>query len=163
LPSAAQNGISVTSALGNASPQLQQLLHDVTPLSRLTTKALPDLQRAVCQLQPAVGYLRPYINDITAALTNLGSAANAYDALGHLVRLEPVINDNTLVGLPDPISSAAFRLIHTGLLANQSSITYDPYPKPGLIGTERAPSTGQILGPAQLAKVFTYPRLYSAC
>jgi phospholipid/cholesterol/gamma-HCH transport system substrate-binding protein len=163
LPMAARGGIQVTSSLGAASPRLQQLLHDVTPLSKLATTALPDLQQTLCQAQPAVRYLQPYIKDVTAAVTNLGSSANAYDALGHLVRLEPVVNDNTLVGLPDSISSAAFNLIHAGLLARQTSITYDPYPKPGLIGTARAPITGQILGPAQLPRVYKYPRLLSAC
>jgi hypothetical protein len=49
------------------------------------------------------------------------------------------------------------------VLAKSSSITYDPYPKPEQIGTEQAPTTGQILGPAQLAKVYKYPRIYSAC
>jgi hypothetical protein len=153
----------VTSALGDASPKLQQLLHELNPLSAALAPALPDLQKTLCQAQPAVDYLGPYIADVTAALTNLGSAANAYDALGHLVRLEPVLNDNSLVGLPDAISSAAFKLIHTGLLAKQTSISYDPYPKPGQIGQDRAPTTGQILGPAEFSKVYKYPRLYAPC
>jgi phospholipid/cholesterol/gamma-HCH transport system substrate-binding protein len=163
LTPAARNGIRVTSALGDASPKLAKLLAQVQPLGKAARTTLPNLQQTLCQAQPAVEYLRPYIGDITAAVTNLGSSANAYDALGHLVRLEPVINDNTLVGLPDSVSSAAFKLLHTGLLAKQSSISYNPYPMPGQIGKERAPETGQILGPAQYKGVYTYPRVKAAC
>jgi virulence factor Mce-like protein len=163
LTPAARQGIRATTALGSASPRLQRLLQRVRPLSEAAQPGLRSLQTTLCQAEPAIGYLRPYIGDITAAVTNLGSSANAYDALGHLVRLEPVINDNTLVALPDRVSAAAFKLLHTGLLSKQTSITYNPYPKPGLLGKERAPDTGQILGPAQYKHVYKYPRIAAAC
>jgi virulence factor Mce-like protein len=163
LTPAANSGVRLTRALGDASPKLASLLRAARPLADRASATLPGVQGALCQAAPAVEYLRPYIDDITAAVTNLGSSANAYDALGHLVRLQPVLNDNSLVAMPDAVSTAAFKLIHTGLLSKLTSISYNPFPKPGQIGKETAPDTGQILGPKEYASVYTYPRVKKAC
>lgn len=163
LRPAANAGVRLTDALGDASPRLERLLSATRPLANRGSRTLPHIQDVVCQAAPTLEYLRPYIEDVTQAVSNLGSSANAYDALGHLIRLQPVMNDNTLVGLPDSVSKAAYTLLHAGLLSKSSSISYNPFPKPGQIGTESAPDTGQILGPKEYGTTYTYPRIKKAC
>jgi virulence factor Mce-like protein len=163
LTPAANGGVRLTGALGDAAPKLETLLRAARPLADRASSTLPKVQDVLCQAAPAVEYLRPYIDDITQGLANLGSSANAYDALGHLVRLQPVLSDNSLVAMPDSVSKAAYKLIHTGLLSKLTSISYNPFPKPGQIGKEVAPDTGQILGPKEYASVYTYPRIKKAC
>jgi hypothetical protein len=163
LQPAAQEGRGVVRELGAAATPLQQTLANVRSLSGPATSALPQVDRALCQLNPMIRYLKPYTNDIVSAATALGSSANSYDAIGHVIRLTPIVNEEELVGLPKPISDAAYELIHAGLLGKTLPLNYDPFPAPNQIG-RTATFTKGIKGPAELAKSgYEYPRVIADC
>lgn len=163
LQPAAQEGRGVVRELGAAAPPLQQTLANVRSLSGPAIAALPQVDRTLCQLNPMIRYLKPYTNDAVSAVTALGSSANSYDAIGHVIRLTPVVNEEELVGLPKPVSDAAYTLIHAGLLGKTLPLNYDPFPAPGQIG-RTATFTKGIKGPAELAKSgYKYPRVIADC
>jgi hypothetical protein len=121
------------------------------------------VNQTLCQANPVIAYLKPYTSDVIAAIVGLGSASNSYDRFGHLIRLLPIISANSLVGLPASVSSAAYTLIHAGLLAKVDGLSYQPYSPPGQVGRETA--AGQnILGPSQVpATGYKYPHVLAAC
>jgi hypothetical protein len=109
-------------------------------------------------------YAKPYTPDIISFIGGLDSASNSYDRLGHLIRITPIINDNSLVGLPPSVSKAAFTLLHTGLLGTSNALTFNPYPKPGQIGTEAATGRSNIVGPSQMpASGYKFPHVLADC
>jgi phospholipid/cholesterol/gamma-HCH transport system substrate-binding protein len=165
LAPAAAEGRLVVSELGAAAPALQQTLGRVRSLSSPTVSALPHLHKMLCQVNPMIRYVRPYLQDVISAVGGLGSAANAYDAISHLIRITFAVNDNTLVGVPPAVSAAAYTLLHSGLLAKVTGpLTFDPYPAPGQIGTEHATSASHVLGPSQVPSTgYRFPRIYSDC
>ncbi|HWH95934.1 MAG TPA: hypothetical protein VNT03_18880 [Baekduia sp.] len=61
---------------------------------------MPKVTKVMCQLNPMLRYLEPYTADIVSFANSLGSAANSYDAIGHTIRLIPVINETALLGAP---------------------------------------------------------------
>jgi virulence factor Mce-like protein len=173
LRPAAQEGHVVLSELQAAAPGLQRTLEEARTLSSPAAGALPQLHHVLCQVNPMLDYIDPnpsssapnYVNDLTAFITNFGSAVNAYDNIGHLVRLVPVLGDNSVSGLPPSVSTALFKLVHAGIIANSTALTWDPYPKPGQIGTEHASAGNEVIGPSQLkAKTgYVYPHLTASC
>jgi len=75
-----------------------------------------------------------------------------------------MVDENTIAGLPDEVSQAAFRLVHSGLLGTTTGrLEWDPLPPPGGLGTTRA-RAGGATGPEDLArKGFKYPRIHADC
>jgi hypothetical protein len=116
-----------------------------------------------CQLNPALRYLLPYTNDILQSAFHLGSGSNSYDATGHLLRLIPVVNENSLSGAPPAILDATRTLLQSGAFLPQKTINYDPFMKPGEIG--KIASTGSYpYGPASLkASGYKYPHVTADC
>jgi phospholipid/cholesterol/gamma-HCH transport system substrate-binding protein len=164
LRPAVDAGRGVLTALSAAAPGLEGTLNRATQLAGPTPDALFQLKKTLCQANPAIAYLRPYTSDVIATIMGLGSASNSYDRFGHLIRLLPIISENSLVGLPPSVSSAALTLIHAGLLTEtRGGLTYQPYSPPGQIGHETA--AGQsILGPSQVpATGYRYPHVLAAC
>jgi phospholipid/cholesterol/gamma-HCH transport system substrate-binding protein len=163
LRPAAVAGQSAVSELGAAAPALRGTLQRVSGLGAPAGAALPAVRDALCQLDPVIRYAKPYTDDVISALGGLGSAANAYDALGHTIRLTAIVSDDSLVGAPADVSAAAQTLLHAGFMAKSSGLSWDPYPKPGQIGKSSA--AGQsILGPDALgASGYKYPRILADC
>lgn len=113
-----------------------------------------------------IRYTAPYTDDAIASIVGLGSASNSYDAVGHLIRLTPIVGENSMAGLPDEVTQAAFKLMRSGLLGRASPLTWNPLPKPGVIGTAEASATGKraISGPKELAASgYKYPRITADC
>jgi phospholipid/cholesterol/gamma-HCH transport system substrate-binding protein len=163
LQPAAQEGRGVVRELGSAAPRLTKTLARVRALSAPTVKALPALQKTLCQLNPAVSFLKPYTKDIAAFIVGMGSSANSYDAIGHVIRLIPVVSENELANLPGDVSQAMFKLLRTGLIGKASPLTFYPIPKPGEAG-KTAKDLPTATGPADLAKRgYKYPRVEAAC
>jgi virulence factor Mce-like protein len=165
LAPAAQEGRAVVSELGATAPPLQRTLGKLQALSSPAAAALPPLHKTVCQLNPMIRYLRPYIPDVISGVGGLGSAANAYDAIGHLIRITFVVGDNTLVGLPAAVSQAAYTLMHSGLLTKVTGpLTFNPYPAPGRIGSEHATGQDHVLGPSQVPSTgYKFPHVLADC
>jgi hypothetical protein len=165
LAPAAREGRAAVDELGAAAPPLQQTLVKLRGLSAPAVEALPRMQKTLCQLNPMIRYIKPYTNDVISAVGGLGSAANAYDAIGHLIRITFVSqNDNSLVGLPADVSQASFTLLHAGLLGKYMPLTYNPYPAPGQIGKEVATGQQDILGPSQVPSTgYKFPHILADC
>lgn len=168
LRPAAQTGREVVRELDAVAPPLQGTLKRVTAASSPLGKALPALNKTLCEIAPMVRYVKPYTDDVLAAVVGLGSATNSYDALGHLVRLDAIVSENTVGGLPDEVQAAQQTLLRSGLVGELtgSKLTYNPFPKPGQIGQDYAgkPGTPIISGPEDLARSgYKYPRLTPDC
>ncbi|MCW3013053.1 MAG: Virulence factor Mce family protein [Solirubrobacterales bacterium] len=163
LQPAAQEGRGIVKDLGSAAPALTKTLSQVRALSGPTVKALPRLKQTLCQLNPAIEYLKPYTQDVAAFVVGMGSSANSYDAIGHVIRLIPIVSENELVNLPDNLSQGMFKLLRTGLIGKASPLTFYPIPKPGEVG-RTAKDLPSITGPEDLAKSgYKYPRVQSEC
>jgi phospholipid/cholesterol/gamma-HCH transport system substrate-binding protein len=165
LAPAASEGRTVLSVLGAASPALRQTLRTARGLGAPSARALPQVHKTVCQLNPVIRYVKPYVADVISGLGGLGSAANDYDLVSHVIRVMLIVNDNSLVGLPPAVSQAAFLLVHSGVLhAVGGPLSFDPYPAPGQIGKETAPSKGAVLGPSQVPSTgYKFPHLLADC
>lgn len=152
--------------LDAAAPRLTRVLDTAKDASAPTTAAMPPLRKTLCQLNPMLRYLEPYLPDLTSTIVGLGSASNSYDAIGHLIRLNPVsMNENTLAGLPDSVGLAAQKLMHSGLVSPMTGrTTFNPYPEPGQIGKAKAGDGPQANGPDGLkAAGYSYPRITADC
>jgi phospholipid/cholesterol/gamma-HCH transport system substrate-binding protein len=173
LKPAADEGHTVLNDLATTAPKLQTTLKDVRQLSAPAAAALPQVTDVLCQVNPMLRYITPnpsdpstsYVQDINSFVSWFGSAVNGYDNISHLVRLVPILGDNSLVGLPPAVSTAMYDLLHAGILANTTALTWNPYPKPGQIGTEHADAAnGSIIGPSFLPKTgYQYPHLTADC
>lgn len=165
LPSAAKDGRAVVNTLHTVNPALDRLLRSATAATKPLPAALPNVRTVFCQLNPALRYLEPYKEDLLQSAFHLGSASNAYDATGHLVRLLPIVNENSLSGAPPAVLDAAHKLISTGDFVPQKVINYDPYMKPGQIGKSSATgSHGYPSGPEELkASGYKYPHVTADC
>lgn len=163
LQPAAQEGRGVVRELGTAAPPLTRTLARARALSGPTVKALPELQKTLCQLNPAVHFLKPYTKDVATFIVGMGSSANSYDAIGHVIRLIPVVSENELANVPPAISQGMFTLLRAGLIGKTSPLTYYPLPKPGEAG-RTAKDLPLATGPADYAKRgYKYPHVDAAC
>ncbi|MCW3014767.1 MAG: hypothetical protein JWO02_1859 [Solirubrobacterales bacterium] len=163
LQPAATEGRRLLAEVSRAAPPLQNTLAKARSLSTPLATALPSLQKVICQVRPMVHYIAPYTEDVMSLLVGLGSAANSYDATGHLLRLIPIVDENSLVGLPENVSKAAHTLLRAGVLGESLGIDYDPFPKPGQIGKTVADKKDPILGPSEVPRKYTYPRIMADC
>ena len=107
LAPAARDGRTIVASLRDAIPSLNSLLGAAPGAIGYpgtgTTGVLSDLtpiRSTFCQLNPALTYLKPYTQDFWSIIPHLGSSSNPYDAIGHIVRLVPIINENSLSGAP---------------------------------------------------------------
>jgi phospholipid/cholesterol/gamma-HCH transport system substrate-binding protein len=151
--------------LGAASPGLTRTLRAVRKLAPPAGRALPQLTKTFCELDPVIRYARPYTDDVIQTIVGLGSGSNAYDALGHTLRMAPTINDSSLVGAPPEINRAAYLLVHSGLFAKtRGALTWDPYPPPGRVGSSTASGRKNIIGPSEVPSTgYKYPRIHADC
>ncbi|MHB8691573.1 MAG: MlaD family protein [Solirubrobacteraceae bacterium] len=169
LAPAARDGRAIVTSLRDAIPSLGSLLRAAPRAigypGNGSTGLLSDLspiRATFCQLNPALTYMKPYTGDFWSIIPHLGSVSNPYDATGHIVRLVPIINENSLSGAPPQIQQAAHELFSSGLFVHNKVISINPYPKPGTVGTDVA-HAGDPSTPAQFAKTYTYPRIHAAC
>jgi len=163
LAPAAREGRAVVRSLGAASPKLEKTLAQLSTLAGPLPKALPQLRKVLCQVNPMLRYVEPYRNDILGIAIGLSSASNSYDAVGHLIRLAPVINDTTISGLPPTVNEARSTLLNSGIFLKSKAVNYDPFMKPGTQGTTRATSN-KPNGPIELRDSgYKYPRIKADC
>lgn len=165
LAPAAKDGRAVIASLKAANPALDRLLRGATAATKPLPGVLPGVRSVFCQLNPALRYLEPYKDDLLQSAFHLGSASNSYDATGHMVRLLPIVNENSLSGAPPAVLDAAHKLVSTGAFLPQKVINWNPYMKPGQIGKSSATgSKGYPSGPEELKKSgYKYPRVEADC
>jgi len=151
-------------SLSAAARPLEGTLERLRALSGPLVDALPELDATLCQLNPAVRFLKPYTRDAVAAVQGLGSASNSYDAVGHLIRLTPIIGENSLAGAPEEVTRAAHALLRTGFLSESHGLTWNPYPEPGRIGNDAAGPGKTVFGPQDVpATGYKFPRVHADC
>jgi hypothetical protein len=171
LRPAAGDGRAIFARLNGAIPELEQLLKAAPALTGYPASgdklsgllaATAPLRKLTCETNPALRYLKPYIPNLYSVVPHLGSNSNAYDATGHLVRLTPIFNENSISGAPPQIESAAKTLLSSGIFFPQKRIAYQAYPEPGDVGKVVA-KPGDPTTPAEYAKTFKYPRVQAEC
>jgi phospholipid/cholesterol/gamma-HCH transport system substrate-binding protein len=165
LRPAAQSGREAARNLESSAPVLTQVLKALTRASAPAATAVTVVRGVTCETTPLLRYLEPYRHDVTSFVGSFGSSVNAYDALGHLVKLQPVLGENSLAGLPDAQSELALKLVHEGVFSRSTSLNWNPYPRPGQIGKSSALGSPAYKGPEDFAKRsgFTYPRIKADC
>jgi virulence factor Mce-like protein len=153
----------VIGQLGAVSDPLGETLRTLRRASGPAATALPELRKTLCQISPMIRYAAPYASDIVGVLTGLGSSSNAYDAIGHTIRLGATLNKASLVGLPPEQQNAVNVLTKAGAVAISNRLTYDPYPKPNS-ANKLAKHLPQIDGPQALRESgWKYPRVTADC
>lgn len=164
LAPAAREGRGVVTQLSAAAPRLGKTLKVVTKASAPLAHTLPSLKRVLCQANPALRYFQPYVPDFVSFATGLGAAANAYDAVGHTIRLLPLAGENSVLGLPPSIAKTSFELTHSGLFGSTQGLSFDPYPAPGKNNEGLKAGDPMLLGPKDVAASgFKYPRIVQDC
>lgn len=164
LAPAAQEGRRVVDALDKSAAPLQGTLKSLQAAAPGLTKALPQVDTVLCDVNPMLRYIKPYIREIVSFAGSLGSASNSYDAIGHTIRLLPVINETALLGAPKEINDAAAILLHTGLAEGVTGLTFRPYPEPGQSEAGFKPGDQFITGPEDYKnKGGKYTRVTSDC
>jgi phospholipid/cholesterol/gamma-HCH transport system substrate-binding protein len=172
LAPAARDGRSIVRRLDDAVPELQSLLKAVPSLTgypaakggapRGLLAATTPLRQTLCEANPALRYLEPYIPDLYSIVTHLSSVSNAYDATGHLVRMTPIISENSLAGAPPQLEGPIQTLISSGLLIPQKGMAYQAYTKPGDVGRIAA-KRGDPTTPDAYSKTVKYTRVEADC
>ena len=164
LAPAAIEGQGVVQQLRRAAPPLEGTLDALKDAAPELTEAVPELDAVFCQANPGLEYLKPYWRDVINFANQLGAASNSYDAIGHTIRLMPVVGENNLLGAPPAIASAAKELTETGLLQGSLGSSFDPFPPPGSATQRWRQGDPQLKGPADVASSgFKYPRIQRAC
>jgi phospholipid/cholesterol/gamma-HCH transport system substrate-binding protein len=163
LRPAADEGRRVVSALGTAAPPLRAAIATLDGVTGPLAAAFPELRGALCQVNPVLRHVLPYKDDLIGPIVGLGSASNSYDATGHLVRLSPIMSDNSLSGAPKEVNDAAATLVNSGLLSTAKLINYDPHTGPGRLGKTRAVPGGPHDPETLTAAGYRYPRVTADC
>jgi len=159
LAPVAERTTGVVGELDHAAPALRSLLGDLRKASPSLAAMMPALRATLCQAGPVIDYVRPYSKDLVALLTNLGSATNFYDANGHGARLYPTIGAEAYGATSPELATALAKLQNTGAIGTVALTGYEPYPKPGAIGSS---ATGRgASGPADYKG--GYDRVQAAC
>ncbi|MHB8693633.1 MAG: MlaD family protein [Solirubrobacteraceae bacterium] len=155
LKPASTGGIDLLRQLASASQPLSNTLTHVERLAPPAARALPRLHQLLCQANPFLRYMAPYNREIVGTLVGLGSASNSYDGIGHLIRVTPLLSNESLPGaVPDSVVKAETTLLKSGLFGVPTGFGWDPYPKPGALSN---PKDGYgVIGPAQWNGVYPH-------
>jgi ABC-type transporter Mla subunit MlaD len=165
LRPAARAGQSLLNELALAAPPLSRTVDRLRAASGPVAKALPPVRAVLCQADPMLVYIKPYIKDFIRFMVGFGSSANSYDALGHLLRVTLLLNRHDLVGAPPAVDAAVQTLLKSGLVSMLTGATnYDPIPKPNMVGKNTSNGTAHIQTMDELAKSgFKYPHVVADC
>jgi ABC-type transporter Mla subunit MlaD len=166
LAPASKIGRIALDELQTATPRLRQTLADVKAFSQPAAKMLPALEHDVlCQVNPMLKYVIPYVPDINGMVTNMEDATQNWDAGGHVAQVTLDASEGSLGGLPASTESAMNTLLHSGLLSVFPNYSYDPYPPPGLQKTQTALNTPNYTGPVDFGEHsgYKYPHITASC
>jgi phospholipid/cholesterol/gamma-HCH transport system substrate-binding protein len=93
-----------------------------------TQPALSSLGVVLQDLNPILGYLKPYGQDFIAQFTNVGLSVSAEDPEGHILRVRPVFTVNS---------------VNSPVKLKAPGMYYNPYPAPGASVKDPTDFTGQ--------------------
>jgi phospholipid/cholesterol/gamma-HCH transport system substrate-binding protein len=77
---------------------LIDLLRATPALADVAVPALDDTTAAATSARPVARFARPYTPDLVGWLRDFSQASAGYDANGHYARIQPIINENAVVG-----------------------------------------------------------------
>ncbi|MCW2997847.1 MAG: Long-chain-fatty-acid--CoA ligase [Solirubrobacterales bacterium] len=119
------------------------LLTDLKAFAGRTMPAFRPLDGALQQLNPLLGYLAPYANEVGSFFANLGSATNFRDATGNVARVMGVYNENSLLTKTPEEDKLLDALFSIGALKKLRPHGANAYPQPGG-AADPQPFTGQV-------------------
>ncbi|MEV4420515.1 MlaD family protein [Patulibacter sp. NPDC049589] len=121
-----------------AQNDLIDLLHRTPALADAAVPALRNTAAAATAAVPVATFVRPYTPDFVGWLRDFSQASAGYDANGHYARIQPIINENALVG--DSVIGPAVRSLVKllGPLAGAGSED---------VGARRCPGTATQIRP----------------
>lgn len=133
LRPAAAAGRRAVRELGRFAVAARPALQALPAFSRVATNVVAPLSDSLRQLNPLVGYLGGYREELSVFLAQIAASTEATDTVGHLGRIMPVISRSAL---PGTLSTAEEQLLKSLTDAAGSADTrgYNAYPKPGEAG-----------------------------
>jgi virulence factor Mce-like protein len=158
LTPAAASGIHLLQSLGAAALPLRGVLQNLVSLKQPAAAAFPQVDKALCQVNPMLKYLAPYKQEPGQFFQNFGSTGNAYDGTGHFGRTNEVLAPADVGGIYSDQTAAAYQfLLNTVGFTKANQLGYDPLPPPG--GSHDTTLGRGVYGPVPAGKVFTYPHV----
>lgn len=115
----------LTARLPRAARNLNALLPRLAMFAKQVTPALAPLRAVLAQLEPLTRVLAPYGDDLGAWFQTLGTAANLYDANGHVLQVQPLFDALTVAGSLPPVLQAL-----ADSAPGLKSTAFNPYPAP---------------------------------
>ena len=162
LVPAARAGRRLLASLERAAPAANTLAVSITRAHRLPEVVEP-LTRSLCQVNPTLRYVRPHAEGISLILGHLGSASDSYDRTGHLIRLQPILNERSISGAPPAVAAAADLMQTSGLFGISKQIDYSPYMNPGDVGKFTSVPNGNTNKVDLRNSGYVYPRVRADC
>jgi phospholipid/cholesterol/gamma-HCH transport system substrate-binding protein len=99
----------------DAAPRTLRL---VPTTSSALVKVIPTTRAALSDVNPMLAFIQPYSRDLSAFIAGWDAMLGNSDVNGHYLRIFPVLNEQSLKGLPIPLNS--------GILDKSNA-----YPAPG--------------------------------
>lgn len=121
-----------------AGDDLIDLLRRTPAVADAAVPALQHTTAAATSLRPIARFGRPYTPDFVGWLRTVSQASAGYDANGHYARIQPMINENALVG--DPLLGPLVRTL-AGVLGPAGGVGVQD------VGARRCPGTATQLRP----------------
>ncbi|WP_026912896.1 MlaD family protein [Patulibacter minatonensis] len=117
---------------------LIDLLRRTPGLADAAVPALRDAASTATAARPVARFVRPYTPDFVGWLRDFSQASAGYDANGHYARIQPIINENAVVG--DSVLGPAVRSL-VGLLGPAAGTGAQD------VGARRCPGTATQIRP----------------
>lgn len=136
VPTIADTRRLVRSAGG--SNDLIDLLKRTPGLADAAVPALQHTAEAATSARPIARFVRPYTPDFVGWLRDFSQASAGYDANGHYARIQPIINENAVVG--DSLLGPLVRTL-VGVLGPAGGVGA------GNVGARRCPGTATQVRP----------------
>jgi len=135
LPQTAHVTLGALRELSAAAPATRSLLRALRRAGDPVAAFVPALDGVLRDLRPALAFLAPYAKDAASFFATLGQAATATDAVGHLARLQPILNPSALTLAGETERKALEALVGAGAARLLDLSGTNIYPKPDTLAT----------------------------
>ncbi|HWU20580.1 MAG TPA: MlaD family protein [Nocardioides sp.] len=118
LPATTRDLRATLPSLDGTLVRAPRTLRLVPATSTALSQVIPSARSVLADLNPMLAFVQPYSHDLAAFLANWNAMLTASDVNGHYLRIFPVLNEQSLKGLPIPLNE--------GILDKSNA-----YPSPG--------------------------------
>ncbi len=117
-------------ALGNFDAPGRRLLQTLRRFAPVATTLMGPLETTMRQFNPALGYLKPFAQDIGDAISLIAAVGVYHDAVSHLLRGTLLVGSTSVAGTLSPTERALINsLLNSGALQSLTGGTgTNPYP-----------------------------------